>query len=419
MYTIRIGSIALLMSLVTGVAVAADRAPLTLITALDRALANHPALLAARLDRDIAANTRDVAALKPITNIGVEVENFAGSGQFNGLDETETTVLVSRLFEGGDKAELRGSAGNQRVELADIALTTTRINVVANGELSFFAALAAQADQQTAQVALDLAHETLALVDRRFQVGRTSGAERNTALIRAERAEIWVMRADQLARAARYKLAYEWGDREPDFDVVAGNLLRTPPVPSLAALERRLLKNPDLVKLATQGRLAAAEQRLAAAQAQTNIKLAAGLRYLAEPGDAAFVMSFSLPIGQKKRAQPLDRSAQAQVAQIPLATEQRQRELSALLMQLHAEMHWRDAALGIIRDAMVPQANESIALYRTGFERGGFTLLELTEAQNRALELQQELIQTASELHGLRIEIDRLTGGALAPGDSS
>jgi outer membrane protein, heavy metal efflux system len=195
--------------------------------------------------------------------------------------------------------------------------------------------------------------------------------------------------------------------------------MRIPQIPELATLRDRLDDNPELAMLVSESNLVAAEQQLAAAQAKTDIQLLAGVRYLSASNDTALVFGISVPLGQGRRAEPLGRAAGARLAQAPLETEQKRRELIMTIARLHAEIELQRLSLDAIRDEMVPRANDSHELYRQGYERGGHSLLELTEAQNMALGLRRELIDVATELHTLRIQLNRLTGGFQAPGAST
>jgi cobalt-zinc-cadmium efflux system outer membrane protein len=403
---------------VTG-ASADDGLPLTLSAAVERATSTNPALQAASLELEVAGGQRDAAALSPATTVGVEVENFAGGGEYSGFDSAETTLLLARQFERGDKASLRRMTGDRRLDLAVINEWSTRIDIESETEQLFYSALASQSDEQWAAEAVAVAEQTLAIVEQRVDIGRSSDAESHTAYIRLTRARLMLEQNRRQSIATRNQLALQWGAADADFAAVAGDLMRIPQIPALAALRDRLDGNPELTRLVSEANLVAAEQQLAAAQAKTDIELSAGVRYLSSSNDAALVFGVNVPFGQGRRAEPLGRAASARLAQAPLETEQRRRELITTISRLHAEIEQRQLALDSIRDEMVPRANDSLELYRQGYERGGYSLLELTEAQNMTLGLRSELIDVAIELHTLRIQLIRLTGGSQAPGAST
>jgi cobalt-zinc-cadmium efflux system outer membrane protein len=395
------------------------RLPLTLSVAVERATSMNPALQAASLELEIAGGQRDAAALSPATTVGVEVENFAGGGEYSGFDSAETTLLLARQFERGDKANLRRATGDRRLDLAIINEWSTRIDIEAETEQLFYRALASQYNEQWAAEAVAVAEQTLAIVEQRVDIGRSSDAEGHTAFIRLIRARLMREQNRRQSIAIRNQLALQWGVAAADFDAVAGDLMRIPQIPELATLRDRLADNPELAMLVSESNLVAAEQQLAAAQAKTDIELLAGVRYLSQSNDTALVFGISVPFGQGRRAEPLGRAAGARLAQAPLETEQKRRELMRTIARLHAEIEQQRLSLDAIRDEMVPRANDSHELYRQGYERGGHSLLELTEAQNMALGLRRELIDVATELHFLRIRLIRLTGGSQAPGAST
>ena len=419
MNRLQIALFALLVTTWSVVGSANERSPLTLSAAFERATSAHPGLQAAKLELDIAGGRRDADALPPVMTVGLEVENFAGSGSVSGFDAAETTLGIARTLERGGKAKLRHAAGSQRVELADLEARVTRIELEAETERLFFAALSGQASEQKAIEAVTLAEQLLAIVNRRVDVGRSSEAERHTASIRLARARLELRQARLSASAARDRLAFQWGTDRADFDAVAGDLSRLPDLPDMQELRRRLETNPELQRLAGEAELVAIQRKLASAAAKTDVELSARIRYLSDPNDAAFVVGVAVPIGQSRRATPMARAARAKLTQLPLISEQRRRVLLGVVAGLHAEIERRRLALTAIRDEMLPRAVASLELYRNGYELGGYSLLELTEAQNMALGLGREFIEVAAELHAIRIELTRLTGGARAPGASS
>ncbi|HJP39021.1 MAG TPA: TolC family protein [Gammaproteobacteria bacterium] len=419
MNIISVATITLLGVTWAAAGMAAERIPLTLSAAVARATSAHPALRAAQLQVEIAGGQRDASALAPVTTVGLEVENFAGHGSVSGFDAAETTLSIAGKFERGDKSKLRRTAGERRVDLARLGELSIRLEVEAATEQLFYRALAAQHSEKNATAAVAQGEQLLAIVQRRVEIGRSSLAENHTAVIRLTRANLNQEQAVRLARAARNQLAMQWGMPVADFVAVDGNLMHIPHISDLSVLHDRVEANAALLQLAGELELARVQQRLVAAQAKTDLKVSAGIRYLSELNDAALLVGVNVPIGQQKRTLPLSNVARARQAQIPLESEQLRRELFGTLVGLHAEIEQRKLALTAIRDDMVPRADESLELYREGYDLGGFSLLELTEAQNMALGLRQELVAVAAELHELRIELSRLTGDSQTLGGTT
>ena len=89
---------------------------LTLRNAIAAALLSNPALRAAAWEPRLAEANRLQAGLSPNPEIGLELENFAGTGALGGTGALETTLVLSQLIELGGKKARRYRACRQRVD---------------------------------------------------------------------------------------------------------------------------------------------------------------------------------------------------------------------------------------------------------------------------------------------------------------
>ena len=71
-----------------------------------------------------------------------------------------------------------------------------------------------------------------------------------------------------------------------------------------------------------------------------------------------------------------------------------------------------------IRDRVVPGAVRTLAEVRQGYNRGGFTFLDVSTAQTALHEARARMVRAAARHHEARADLDRLTGrfAALAQG---
>jgi outer membrane protein, heavy metal efflux system len=77
------------------------------------------------------------AGLLPNPRLNVRVENTAGSGDFNGFDQSETTVQLSQRMELGDKRNLRRNSANLSKEIAEWDYEVKRLEVLTRVSISF------------------------------------------------------------------------------------------------------------------------------------------------------------------------------------------------------------------------------------------------------------------------------------------
>ena len=98
---------------------ASTDAPLTLKNAIAQTLAQNPQLYQYRFVNDALKAQKQTGALRPAMELELEVENFAGSGSFKGLDSPEATLSLSSVIEMGGKRKARMSLVEARIHQAE------------------------------------------------------------------------------------------------------------------------------------------------------------------------------------------------------------------------------------------------------------------------------------------------------------
>ena len=67
----------------------------------------------------------------------------------------------------------------------------------------------------------------------------------------------------------------------------------------------------------------------------------------------------------------------------------------------------------------MPQLEQALEDTRRAFELGRYSYLEWRAVQGELLEANESLLENSIDAHGIAIEIERLTGVALAPAVSA
>jgi outer membrane protein, heavy metal efflux system len=389
------------------------RGELTLAQALDAALRGNPDLRASTYELTAAQARIVQASLRPNAELGVELENFAGSGMVHGTEALETTLSLSQAVELGDKRNLRVSAAEMDLELVSIEQRARELDVLAEVTRRFIDVVAAQERVRIAADAAALTRNALDAIVARVEAGRSPEAERSRARIALTRAEIERRQADSQLMSARVALAAHWGRPEPQFTTAQATLLNLPPVLTFAALNDKVEQTPDLLRFASEARLRDAELRLARAQARPNIAFSLGVRRFEESNDTGLVAGFSMALPTSDRNQGAIREAHARLAQSHALREAAQLRIRASLFALYQELTATRARVDSLRADAVPQAQLALDQMRAGYERGRFSFLELAAAQEELLALRSAEIDAAADYHRLVGEVERLTGAAL------
>jgi cobalt-zinc-cadmium efflux system outer membrane protein len=141
-----------------------------------------------------------------------------------------------------------------------------------------------------------------------------------------------------------------------------------------------------------------------------DITLRGGVRYLRPGDDLALVGGFSIPLGRNDTNRDNVARAQAERRRVDadaeVAAAQRRRDLALADEKVH------EAALEAvaIRDRVIPGAERTLAQVREGYARGGFSYIDIAEAQTALAAARARLVRAARAHKEAGVELDRLTG---------
>lgn len=105
-------------------------APLTLYEATNRVLDQNPRLKAGTFRREAAAAELEAAALNPQWSLELEVEDILGTGIATGLDASQTTLSLARIFRTADFRDKRMSVASARRSALDVELESERLDLL-------------------------------------------------------------------------------------------------------------------------------------------------------------------------------------------------------------------------------------------------------------------------------------------------
>jgi cobalt-zinc-cadmium efflux system outer membrane protein len=392
---------------------------LTLADAVSATLGRNPDLAVEAFELEAADARTLQAGLRPNPEVSLDVGGLLGSGVAADVDEKQATLTLSQVLELGGKRHRRVDVAQFDRAALGVDQQARELDVLADVTRRFIEVVANQEQINSLRGALQLAERTEKAIAVRVQAARTPEAELSRARIATTRARIEVRQAQSALEGARRNLAAMWGSTDAQFEKAQADLYTLPSLESFESLRRRLDRNPDFVRFATEARLRDAELRLARVQSRPNLTVSAGLRRFQSTGDVGLVVGFSMPIpitdrNQGAIAESRVRGDQTQVRE-RAARIRAQAQLFALYQQIQAGRE----QLAVMRKEAAPQAQAALEQTQYGYDRGRFSYLELASAQQDLLGLQITVIQVAADVHRLTTEIERLTGEPLATGTAS
>lgn len=387
------------------VAQPASAQTLGLDEALARVTTSDPAIAAnaARLEAADAAILQ--ADVRPRDVVGVDFEDFAGTGPYSPLNRSQATGWYERTWERGGKREARIGAARADVAIVGAQNRVRLLDRLARVQAAWVEAMAADAAIPVAEVRLaDLQRVELDVVKRvTGALDPWFAAER--ARTNVAQAEIALEQARESARNARNNLAAWWGgsgDFKLDPALFETLDLAVPPKEDsadVAILAAELAAADAKVKLAEAGNVADPSGRV-------------GLRHFGEGNDVAVMVGGSIPLGTKNanrgnvsRAQAEKRAIEADVAVTRVEIEREISKIVADRQLIASEVKRIDAEV-------LPSATRAVRLIRDGLARGGtaFTFLEFSQAQAAVSDARARRIELLRRFHLFGVRLDRLTG---------
>ena len=389
---------------------------LKLDQAIVNVLENNPSLRAADYEAKAAAARIRAAQLKPAFRTSIEFENFAGSGIHGGSDLLESTLSLSKVLELGDKAKLRGDVAHNKAMILRNEQDAMRLDLLADTTKRFLQIVTDQERLVIAQDSLELAERTYDYIELRVNAGKLPNVELERARIVLAKKKLELERASYTLTTSRIKLATLWGETQTKFSTADANLFGIEQAEPFETLVQLLERNPDLVRFATENRLAETRIQLARSRNKADMEIAGGVRHFNLTDDTGLVMSLNIPLGNRSRAAPRVDEAEMQSLRNPYDLEQRRLELYATLFEVHHELKHAIEAESTYRKTIIPLAESTLKDYEKGYAAGRYSLLELNVAQRILLDSRLEHVIAAADYHRYRIEIDRLTGAGLSTG---
>jgi cobalt-zinc-cadmium efflux system outer membrane protein len=381
--------------------------------AVARTMARNPELVAFGYQLQAQDGRVLQAGLAPNPELSIMVENALGTGDFTGVDGAETTLSIAWILDRGIRQHRLDSA-RAGVSLLTMEADIMRLDAAAETARLFFTCLSNQARRVSANEAVQLAQETVKAVQKRVTAGKSPQAELARAQAELARMKLNQEDFEHALLSASHRLAAQWGETEPDFARVNGDLLTLPITESFATLKTRIEQNPEFARFLSKRRVDEAELRLAEAQRKPSWRVSAGVRRLEITNDEALVANITLPLVLRNRNQGGIAEARANLAQTEADTITARIRIETSLFVIYQELQHSLHRAKTYRDEVIPRLEQALTDTRSAYELGRYSYFEWRTVQEDLLAARSALVEASVDAHQNIIEIERLTGMRIA-----
>ncbi len=386
---------------------------LSLQQALSLALLRNPGLSAYSWEIRAREALALQASLWPNPEIGLEVENLGGTGDYGGLNRTETTLQVNQLIELAGKRSKRTRVATLESNLAAWGYEAKRLDVFAEVVKAFTEVVAAQTRVEVNKELLALAEKFVQTIERRVKAGKVSLAEASRAKVELSVATVELERSRRILLAARQRLAATWGSSEPEFKRVVGVLDVPSSIPSFEKMESFIYENPEIALWVAEMERRRAMLELEKARRIPDPTIIGGYRRLNETTDNAFILGLSIPI-------PIFNRNQGAVLEAEYRLKQTRSQSRAMETMMRSRLAGQYQMLSVLyneartlKENIIPDARNAFEIINKGYLLGKFTALDVLDAQRTLFEVRGRYLQALTDFHKTAADIERIIGRRL------
>lgn len=393
-------------------AMPANAESLTLEQAIQRASEEAPRLQASNAAVEAARAGRVQAGVRPNPTVTVTGENFAGSGRYDVLSQSEITSSYTQTLERGGKREARTILAERDIGVASASARVARLDLAAQVERAYYDVIIADEIAWAADYRLRTERQMQTEALRRVRGYKDPLFVETRAAARVAQADIYVREAKRRQVSARNALASFWGGTGDGLEITGG---------VLTDITRPMVIAPS-DEAYEEARVARAQAAVTLEQTRSvqDYTVSGGVRYLRGTGDVALVTGVTIPLGRFDRNRGNIERAQAERRRLEFEAEADRLERLRRLAVLRADADAARLRADAIRAEVLPRTVRTLEQVREGYRRGGFTFRDVQDAADAIIEVQEQWIAAANGWRDLQTEIDRLSGrfDAPAPGET-
>ena len=382
--------------------------------AVETALKSNPEVQAVRLEQLGTEGRLDQAGQllrnNPVIEGSVSRKDTLPEG---GEKVRNYGLRLSQEFELAGQRGLRVDAAKSGREKAIQDIRDRERVLIAAVKDAFARALAAKRKIELAGEAVTLQEELVASASIKFQTGDISALEQNLADVELGKARRERMLAERERREALFRLQELLGVKPSAGFSVEGELpSEAPAIPDKGKItEAAALQRPDVQSVAAEAMQAKAAMNLAGRDAIPSMTVSGFYNKDDRLNEAGVMLSFPLPLFDRKQADRKEAAAKRGQALIKQASLERaiEREIG----EAHANLVEAAEELSLFKKDVLGKAMENLGLMNLAFKEGKFGFFEVRLAQKDTIDAQFAYLESQVRMQLALNAWEKATGGSL------
>lgn len=392
----------------------ASPGPLSFQGAVARTLAHNPQLHQFAIKKQALQGLRLATDMAPALNLDIEVANFAGGGEFAGVNSATTTVALSSVIELGNRRGARVSVADAKLGVLGYQRQASTLDVLGQLAAIFVSTLELQALIELAKESQVLAEKTLTIVKDRSQRGGAPEYEAHRAAAALAQVQLELSALQHQLQRNRIKLASFWGEVAPAWQQVEGDLYGFTASASFTELYQLALSSPVIHVFASERRLKTAQLQLAKAHSKALVNWQVGLRQFQQEDETAITASLSIPLFSAARNRGAVATAVAARDEVEHEREAAIVRLHSLLFDAYSQRQQHLKAVEVFQSAIIPKLTSALESTRQAYKTGRYSYQDWSAAQRQLLTAKHRLVQSAAAAALSQTVIEQLVAQPLS-----
>jgi outer membrane protein, heavy metal efflux system len=387
---------------------------MTVAEAVEVALKNNPDIQSVRLEQGAAQGRLDQAGLWLRSNPVIEgslsrKDTVPGGGE----KVTNTGLALSQEFEIAGQRGLRVEAAKNGMEKASQDIRDRHRILVAEVKDAFAKALAARRKVELADEAVRLQEQLVSSATVKYQAGEISQLEQNLADVELGKARRERLLSEKERREALLNLQMILGLKPKlDFSVDGDLPMEAPVIPDKEKLRTLTAsQRPDVLSASAEVQQARSAMKLAGREAIPSFTVTGFYSQDDRLNETGVMLSFPLPLFDRKQSDRKDAAAKAGQALIKQASLERfiEREIE----EAYANLVSASEELSLFKKDVLGKALDNLELMNLAFQEGKFGFFEVRLAQKDTIEAQFAYLESQVRLQLALNALEKVTGGSL------
>ncbi|MBN9262186.1 MAG: TolC family protein [Hyphomicrobium sp.] len=377
--------------------------------AIERALGADARLTAGRYEVEAAHGGVIQAGRRPNPEISVELEDFAGTGQYRGAQSATLTISLAQKLELGGKRDARVAVAQGKEEVAHAEIAVLIRDIVTQTKLDYIHVLGAQQRVELLAAAAKRFDDLLPGLRRRVEAGASPPADVSRGELAAGLARVAVDKATSELTNAKRQLVANWAGNLRDAVTVAGRLRHNGHRP--AALQV-LLANIDDHPAVRAWTAVYAQRRgeltLQSATAIPDLTLSGGVSRLFETDDTSFRLSGSIPLPIHDRNEGGIIEAERRLAKTTYDRNATRRQITRKIIEAYAEFEGACIEASRLLESILPTARRATENVQSSFQQGRLGVKDLLDAHRDQYGAEVQQLDADIRCHSAAAKVEAL-----------